>query len=64
LRAPNDDPAVIAFPTPAEQIQRRTVLGRLISGYQQAWSSKDLMLPGAEVAERWRRRDRVGLVRA
>ena len=31
LRAPNDDPNVIPFPTPAEQIQRRTILAGLIS---------------------------------
>ena len=36
LRAPNDDPCVIAFPTPSERIQRRTVLGGLIYEYQQA----------------------------
>ena len=36
LRAPNDDPNVIVFPTPAERIRRRTVLGGLISEYQQA----------------------------
>jgi transposase InsO family protein len=36
LRAPNDDPNVIPFPTPAEQIQRRTVLSGLASEYRQA----------------------------
>jgi transposase InsO family protein len=36
LRAPNDDPNVITLPTQAERIQRRTVLGGLISEYQQA----------------------------
>jgi transposase InsO family protein len=36
LRAPNDDTNVIAFPTPSERIQRRTVLGGLTSEYQQA----------------------------
>jgi putative transposase len=36
LRAPNDDPCVIAFPTPSERIQRRTILGGLIHEYQQA----------------------------
>jgi transposase InsO family protein len=36
LRAPNDDPNVIAFPAPAQRIRRRTVLGGLISEYQQA----------------------------
>jgi len=36
LRAPNDDPNVIAFPAPAERIRRRTALGGLISEYQQA----------------------------
>jgi transposase InsO family protein len=36
LRAPNDDPKVVAFPTPAERIHRRTVLSGLISEYQQA----------------------------
>jgi putative transposase len=35
LRAPNDDPNVIQFPTPAERIQRRTVLSGLTSEYQQ-----------------------------
>jgi hypothetical protein len=36
LRAPNDDPKVIAFPGPDERIRRRTVLGGLTSEYQQA----------------------------
>ncbi len=36
LRAPNDDPNVIAFPTPTERIQRRTVLSGLIHEYQPA----------------------------
>jgi putative transposase len=36
LRAPNDDPKVIAFPAPNERIQRRTVLGGLIHEYRQA----------------------------
>jgi len=36
LRAPNDDPNVIAFPTPTERIQRRTVLSSLIHDYQRA----------------------------
>lgn len=36
LRAPNDDPNVIAFPTPNERIQRRTVLAGLINEYQRA----------------------------
>ena len=35
LRAPNDDPCVIAFPAPTARIQRRTVLGGLIHEYQQ-----------------------------
>lgn len=35
LRAPNDDPKVIALPTPAERIQRRAVLAGLINEYQQ-----------------------------
>jgi len=35
LRAPNDDPKVIALPTPAERIQRRTVLAGLTNEYQQ-----------------------------
>lgn len=36
LRAPNDEPNVIAFPAPNERIQRRTVLAGLINEYQQA----------------------------
>jgi putative transposase len=36
LRAPNDDPKVIALPGPDERIRRRTVLGGLTSEYQQA----------------------------
>jgi putative transposase len=36
LRAPNDDPNVIAFPAPIERIQRRTILAGLINEYQQA----------------------------
>ena len=36
LRAPNDDPNVIAFPTPKERIQRRTVLAGLINEYRAA----------------------------
>jgi hypothetical protein len=36
LRAPGDDPCVIAFPAPSEPIQRRTVLGGIIHEYQQA----------------------------
>lgn len=36
LRAPNDDPNVIAFPTPNERIQRRTVLVGLINEYRRA----------------------------
>jgi transposase InsO family protein len=36
LRAPNDDTNVIAFPTPADRIRRRTVLGGLIHEYEQA----------------------------
>lgn len=35
-RAPNDDPRVIAFPSPASRIQRRTRLAGLINEYQQA----------------------------
>ena len=35
LRAPNDDPCVIALPAPTARIQRRTVLGGLIHEYQQ-----------------------------
>ena len=36
LRAPNDDPNVIAFPTPSERIRRRTVLAGLINDYHPA----------------------------
>jgi len=36
LRAPNDDPNVIAFPTPNERIQRRTVLAGVINEYRPA----------------------------
>jgi hypothetical protein len=36
LRAPNDDPNVIAFPAPNERIQRRTILAGLIHEYRQA----------------------------
>jgi putative transposase len=36
LRAPNDDPNVIAFPTPTERIQRRTVLSGLVQEYWRA----------------------------
>jgi len=36
LRAPNDDPNVIAFPTPNHRIQRRTVLAGLINDYRPA----------------------------
>ncbi len=36
LRAPDDNPDVIAFPVPAAQIQRRTRLAGLISEYRQA----------------------------
>jgi hypothetical protein len=36
LRAPNDDPNVIAFPTPSNRIRRRTVLARLINDYHAA----------------------------
>ena len=36
LRAPNDDPNVIAFPTPNERIQRRTVLAGLTHEYRPA----------------------------
>jgi transposase InsO family protein len=35
-RAPNDDPSAIQIPTPAERIQRRTILSGLTSEYQQA----------------------------
>ena len=36
LRAPDDDANVIPFPTPADQIRRRTILGGLINEYQTA----------------------------
>jgi hypothetical protein len=36
LRAPDDDPNVVRFPTPAERIQRRTVLAGLTGEYRQA----------------------------
>jgi putative transposase len=36
LRAPNDDPNVIAFPVPAARIQRRARLAGLINEYRQA----------------------------
>ena len=36
LRAPDDDPDVIAFPIPAGRIQRRARLAGLINEYQQA----------------------------
>ena len=36
LRAPNDDPNVIAFPTSNERIRRRTVLAGLINDYHPA----------------------------
>jgi integrase-like protein len=36
LRAPDDDPDVIAFPIPATQIQRRTRLAGLINKYRQS----------------------------
>ena len=36
LRAPNDDPNVIAFPTSSERIHRRTVLAGLIHEYRPA----------------------------
>ena len=36
LRAPDDDPDVIAFPVPADRIQRRARLAGLINEYQQA----------------------------
>jgi predicted membrane-bound mannosyltransferase len=36
LRAPNDDPNVIAFPAPSSRIRRRTVLGGLINEYRHA----------------------------
>jgi len=36
LRAPNDDPNVIVFPTPSSRIRRRTVLAGLINDYHPA----------------------------
>ena len=36
LRAPNDDPDIIAFPVPPAQIQRRARLAGLINEYRQA----------------------------
>ncbi len=36
LRAPDDDPDVIAFPDPATRIQRRARLAGLINEYRQA----------------------------
>jgi putative transposase len=36
LRAPDDDPDLVAFPVPATQIQRRTRLAGLINEYRQA----------------------------
>jgi transposase InsO family protein len=36
LRAPDDDPNVIAFPTPSDRIRRRAVLGGLINEYEAA----------------------------
>ena len=36
LRAPDDDANVIPFPTPADQIRRRTIPGGLINEYQTA----------------------------
>ena len=36
LRAPDDDPEVIASPVPAARIQRRARLAGLINEYQQA----------------------------
>jgi hypothetical protein len=36
LRAPDDDPDIIAFPVPATQIQRRARLAGLINEYRQA----------------------------
>ncbi len=35
LRAPDDDPDVIAFPVPATRIRRRTRLAGLINEYRQ-----------------------------
>jgi transposase InsO family protein len=36
LRAPNDDPNVLVFPTPSSRIRRRTVLAGLINDYHPA----------------------------
>ena len=36
LRVPEDDPNVMPFPTPANQIRRETVLGGLTNEYQAA----------------------------
>ncbi len=36
LRAPNNDPNVIAYPIPSNRIRRRTVLGGLINDYHPA----------------------------
>jgi hypothetical protein len=36
LRAPNDDPSVIAFRAPSNRIRRRTVLAGLINDYHAA----------------------------
>jgi hypothetical protein len=36
LRAPDDEPNLLPFPTPADRIRRRTVLAGLINQYQQA----------------------------
>jgi len=36
LRAPDDDPDIVAFPVPPAQIQRRTRLAGLINEYQHA----------------------------
>jgi putative transposase len=36
LRAPDDDPDVIAFPVPATRIHRRTRLAGLINEYRPA----------------------------
>ena len=36
LRAPYDDPDIIAFPVPSAQIQRRARLAGLINEYRQA----------------------------
>jgi putative transposase len=36
LRAPDDEPNLLPFPTPADRIKRRTVLAGLTNQYQQA----------------------------